>query len=153
MDMILILVMVMIELKREFDPRRRPSSNHSPNRITSKNRVASSSHFPPPNSVKTFPLMSNYALRLRTRQINFRPAISSTKLRLSPTAQSSQRLSPSSIRTYVSGQQRQPSYQPLKIWPIILITLLGSASYVYMVKSRVNTDGPRKPRGPTITPP
>ena len=55
-------------------------------------------------------------------------------------------------RSYVSGQPRQPASQPLKIWPIILIFLTGSASYMYMVKSRVTQDATSKQRGPSITP-
>jgi hypothetical protein len=98
-------------------------------------------------------LMSYYARSLRTTNVNFLYSISPTAILLSSIPSLSQRFYPSFIRAYVSGQPRQPSYQRLKIWPIVLITVVGSASYVYMVKSRLNSDGPKKPRGPTITPP
>ena len=58
----------------------------------------------------------------------------------------------STSRSYVSGQPRRPASQPLKIWPIILIFVTGSASYMYMVKSRVTQDATSKQRGPSITP-
>ncbi len=48
-------------------------------------------------------------------------------------------LSPSAAphRTIAGGPQRT---QPLKIWPFVAILLLGSSTYVFMVKSRVGTE-------------
>lgn len=56
------------------------------------------------------------------------------------------------IRTYVAGQPRGPATEPLKAWPFIFIFIAGSATYVLMVKSRVNTNESSKPRAPSVTP-
>lgn len=62
------------------------------------------------------------------------------------------------LRCYVAGGPRRTS-QPLRAWPFIAITLLGSVTYVYMVRGRVgnaptnrsNTAGPFQQIGPRTT--
>lgn len=41
-----------------------------------------------------------------------------------------------SRRTYVLGRNPTPGQSPLRIWPFVLITLAGTASYALMVRSR-----------------
>ena len=53
-------------------------------------------------------------------------------------------------RPYGSGPNPTPGRSPLKVWPFILITLIGTASYTYMVRSRAGSTP--KPKGNTIGP-
>ena len=43
-----------------------------------------------------------------------------------------------------------PNQQQLKVWPFVLIFLVGTGAYVSMVKARAKD--PPKARGPSITP-
>lgn len=57
---------------------------------------------------------------------------------------------PALNRTYGSGPNPNPGRSPLKVWPFIAITLLGTGSYTLMVRSRAGEIP--KPRGNTIGP-
>lgn len=110
-------------------------------------------HFHPTSSSLDFiHLISMFprALQVRTHLSNpiiLKKPLASRSIYRSPQAKHS-----STLRNYVSGQPRTPTTEPLKVWPFVFITLAGSASYMWMVKSRVETNGPAKPRGPSITP-
>lgn len=49
---------------------------------------------------------------------------------------------PHAHRTYTNGPNPTPGQSPFRVWPFILITLAGTASYALMVRSRSGTSLP-----------
>ncbi|TVY30423.1 Uridylate kinase [Lachnellula hyalina] len=51
---------------------------------------------------------------------------------------------PAGRRAYATGPNPNPGQNPLKIWPFIAITLLGTGSYILMVRSRTDMAPPHE---------
>ena len=82
--------------------------------------------------------------------LRYHPSRSSLMLLRSPNtpprAVYSSRLNPKSqhSRAFASGR---PNHSPLKVWPFVAITVLGSVSYFFMVRSRAGQE--QRPRNST----